>query len=64
MFEDLLNKNYKGFAFAPLSLVNLVQVAAKAAKKGIILVNLDEKIDMSSHTRSSRVGQKGHGVHH
>ena len=33
LFEDLLNKNYKGIAFAPLSPVNLVQVAAKAYKK-------------------------------
>ena len=48
MFEDLLNKNYKGIAFAPLSPVNLVQVAAKAYKKGIFLVNLDEKIDMNT----------------
>jgi D-allose transport system substrate-binding protein len=48
LFEDLLNKNYKGIAFAPLSPVNLVQVAAKAYKKGIFLVNLDEKIDMNS----------------
>jgi D-allose transport system substrate-binding protein len=48
LFEDLLNKNYKGIAFAPLSPVNLVQVAAKAYKKGIFLVNLDEKIDMNT----------------
>jgi D-allose transport system substrate-binding protein len=48
LFEDLLNKNYKGIAFAPLSPVNLVQTAAKAYKKGIFLVNLDEKIDMAS----------------
>jgi D-allose transport system substrate-binding protein len=48
LFEDLLNKNYKGVAFAPLSPVNLVQVAAKAYKKGIYLVNLDEKVDMAS----------------
>ena len=48
LFEDLLNKNYKGIAFAPLSPVNLVQVAAKAYKKGIFLVNLDEKVDVAS----------------
>ena len=33
LFEDLLNKNYKGIAFAPLSSVNLVQTAAKAYKR-------------------------------
>ena len=48
LFEDLLNKNYKAIAFAPLSPVNLVQVVGKAYKKGIYLVDLDEKIDMSS----------------
>lgn len=48
LFEDLTNKNYKGIAFAPLSAVNLVIPAAVAYKKGIYLVNLDEKIDMDS----------------
>lgn len=48
LFEDLINKNYKGIAFAPLSSVNLVVPAARAYKKGIFLVNLDEKIDMES----------------
>jgi D-allose transport system substrate-binding protein len=48
LFEDLLNKNYKGIAFAPLSSVNLIQTAGKAYKKGIYLVDLDEKVDMSS----------------
>jgi D-allose transport system substrate-binding protein len=48
LFEDALNKNYKGIAFAPISAVNLVQPAAKAYKKGIFLVNLDEKVDVPS----------------
>ena len=48
LFEDLSNKNYKGIAFAPLSSVNLVMPVAKAWKKGIYLVNLDEKIDMDN----------------
>jgi D-allose transport system substrate-binding protein len=48
LFEDLLNKNYKAIAFAPLSPVNLVQVVGKAYKKGVFLVDLDEKIDMTS----------------
>ncbi|MGF7446823.1 hypothetical protein V7P28_25215, partial [Klebsiella michiganensis] len=37
-----------GIAFAPLSSVNLVMPVAKAWKKGIFLVNLDEKIDMDN----------------
>lgn len=48
LFEDLLNKPYKGIAFAPISASNLIQPAAKAYKKGIFLVNIDEKIDMNS----------------
>lgn len=48
LFEDLNNKDYKGIAFAPLSPVSLVQPAATAYKKGTILVNLDEKIDVES----------------
>ena len=35
-------------AFAPLSSVNLVMPVARAWKKGIYLVNLDEKIDMDN----------------
>lgn len=48
LFEDLINRHYKGIAFAPLSAVNLVVPVARAYKKGIFLVNLDEKIDMSN----------------
>lgn len=48
LFEDLVNRNYKGIAFAPISPVNLIQPAAKAYKKGIFLVDLDEKVDMKS----------------
>jgi D-allose transport system substrate-binding protein len=47
LFEDVLNRSYKGVAFAPISPVNLVQPAAKASKAGIPLVNIDEQIDMS-----------------
>ena len=39
LFEDLINKNYKGIAFAPLSPANLVIPTAKAYQKGIYLVN-------------------------
>ena len=48
LFEDLLNKNYKGIAFAPISPVNLIQPVDKAYKKGIFLVDLDEKIDTNN----------------
>ncbi|MDA3977720.1 D-allose transporter substrate-binding protein [Gallibacterium sp. AGMB14963] len=48
LFEDLINKNYKGIAFAPLSPANLVIPTAKAYQKGIYLVNLDEKIDLDN----------------
>lgn len=48
LFEDLINKDYKGIAFAPLSPANLVIPTAKAYRKGIYLVNLDEKIDTDS----------------
>ncbi|ARB73158.2 TPA: D-allose transporter substrate-binding protein [Pasteurella multocida] len=48
LFEDLMNKGYKGIAFAPLSPANLVMPAAKAYKKGIYLVNLDEKVDLDN----------------
>lgn len=45
VFENLLNKDYKAIGFAPLSPVNLIPPAAQAYKKGIYLVNIDEKID-------------------
>ncbi|MEK3991635.1 D-allose transporter substrate-binding protein [Robertmurraya sp. FSL R5-0851] len=46
IFEDLLNKDYDGIAFAPLSPVNLIPQAVNAYKKGIPTVNIDEKVDM------------------
>lgn len=48
LFENLLSKDYKAIGFAPLSPVNLVQAAAKAYKKGVFLVNIDEKVDMGA----------------
>ncbi|MBY5825822.1 D-allose transporter substrate-binding protein [Rhizobium leguminosarum] len=47
LFEDVLNRGYKGVVFAPISPVNLVQPAAKAYKGGIPLVNIDEQIDVA-----------------
>lgn len=48
LFENLLSKDYNAIGFAPISPVNLVQPAAKAYKKGIVLVNIDEKVDMTA----------------
>lgn len=48
LFEDVLNRDYKGIIFAPISPVNLVQPVAAAWKAGIPLVNVAEAIDMAS----------------
>lgn len=45
LVEDLLNKNYKAIGVAPITAVSLVQSVASATKKGIYVVNIDEKID-------------------
>jgi D-allose transport system substrate-binding protein len=71
LFEDLLNKDYQGIAVAPLSPVNLIPAIVEANKKGIYLVNIDEKIDMNElknaggyvyafvTTDNEKVGAKG-----
>jgi D-allose transport system substrate-binding protein len=46
IMEDVVNKNYKAVAVAPISPVNLVQAMASATKKGIYVVNVDERADM------------------
>lgn len=46
LLEDAINKNYKGIALAPTSPVSLVRAIAKANKKGIYVVNIDEKVDI------------------
>nr|WP_321460500.1 D-allose transporter substrate-binding protein [uncultured Cohaesibacter sp.] len=73
LFEDVLNRGYKGVGFAPISPVNLVQPAARAYKAGIALVNIDEQIDVSAlkqaggnieafiTTDNVAVGKKGAG---
>jgi D-allose transport system substrate-binding protein len=48
LFENLLSKDYNAIGFAPISPVNLVQPAANAYKKGVFLVNIDEKVDMAA----------------
>jgi D-allose transport system substrate-binding protein len=47
ILEDLLGKGYKGIGFAPISPVNLIPGVAQAYKKGVFLVNIDEKADMA-----------------
>jgi D-allose transport system substrate-binding protein len=47
IFEDLLGKGYAGIAFAPLSPVSLIPSIVEANKKGIYVVNIDEKVDMT-----------------
>lgn len=45
--EDVINKNYKAIGLAPISPVSLVQAVTNANKKGIYVVNVDEKIDQT-----------------
>jgi D-allose transport system substrate-binding protein len=47
IFEDALDKGYAGIAFAPLSPVSLIPSVVQANEKGIYIVNLDEKVDMT-----------------
>ena len=46
LLENLLGKNYKAIGVAPLSPVNLIPGIVEANKKGIYVVNIDERIDM------------------
>ena len=46
LMEDVVNKNYKAVGVAPISPVNLVQAMAAATKKGIYVINIDERADM------------------
>ena len=46
LLENLLGKDYKAIGVAPLSPVNLIPGIVEANKKGISVVNIDEKIDM------------------
>ncbi|WHY67396.1 D-allose transporter substrate-binding protein [Neobacillus sp. SuZ13] len=71
VFEDLLNKNYSGIGFAPLSPVNLIPEVVQANSKGIQTVNVDEQVDMKElknaggsvyafiTTDNKKVGAKG-----
>jgi len=46
IFENVMNNpDYAGIGFAPLSAVSLVSAAGEATRKGIPLVNIDERCD-------------------
>ncbi|QTL96692.1 D-allose transporter substrate-binding protein [Iocasia frigidifontis] len=44
LFENLLNKDYDGIAFAPITPVNLIPSIVKANDQGVPVVNLDERV--------------------
>jgi len=44
LFENLLNRDYDGIAFAPITPGNLINVISDANDQGIPLVNLDERV--------------------
>ncbi|SHH53404.1 allose-binding protein [Anaerosphaera aminiphila DSM 21120] len=46
ILQNALNKNYKSIGVAPLSPVNLVTGVAEAHKKGIYVMDIDEKLDL------------------
>lgn len=48
VMENLVSKQYKGIAVAPLSADNLVNTIAQANKKGILVADIDEKVNMDS----------------
>lgn len=52
IFENLLGKGYKAIGVAPLSPVNVIPAIVEANKKGIYVVNIDEKIDMEQLKKS------------
>lgn len=70
-FEDALSKDYNAIGFAPISPVNLISAVAQASKKGMPVVNIDEKVDMKElksaggsvvafvTTDNVKVGEKG-----
>ena len=52
LIENLLAKGYKAIGIAPLSPVNAIPAIVEANKKGIYVVNIDEKIDMEQLKKS------------
>lgn len=71
ILENCINKGYKAIGVAPLSPTNLINGIVAANKKGIYVMNIDEKIDMDSlksaggnviafaTTDNEQVGKKG-----
>jgi D-allose transport system substrate-binding protein len=47
IFEDILSKDFDGVAVAPLTPVSMIPSIVQANKKGIYVVNIDEKINMN-----------------
>lgn len=71
ILENCISKGYKAIGVAPLSPTNLINGIVEANKKGIYIMNIDEKIDMDSlknaggsviafaTTDNVKVGEKG-----
>lgn len=71
ILENCISKGYKAIGVAPLSPTNLVNGIVDANKKGIYVMNIDEKIDMETlknaggsviafaTTDNEKVGEKG-----
>lgn len=71
ILENCISKGYKAIGVAPLSPTNLVNGIVDANKKGIYVMNIDEKIDMDTlknaggsviafaTTDNEKVGEKG-----
>lgn len=48
LFETVLQKNYDGIAFSPITPVNLIPTVVKANKQNIPIVNVDEGVDQKA----------------
>ena len=48
ILENCIAKGYKAIGVAPLSPTNLINGIVQANKKGIYIMNIDEKIDMDT----------------
>lgn len=71
ILENCISKGYKAIGVAPLSPTNLINGIVEANKKGIYVMNIDEKIDMDTlknaggsviafaTTDNEKVGEKG-----
>ena len=71
ILENCINVGYKAIGVAPLSPTNLINGIAQANKKGVYVMNIDEKVDMDTlkssggsviafaTTDNVKVGEKG-----